>query len=92
MACTSAQTVQHMPGRKIISPKLEKSTAPPVEIFRNAFVQVLLLRVRSDAVFTHLSLSSRSGKLLERDVSPHVLLSTGAEGCRALCGDGVALP
>ena len=30
-----------MPGRKIVSPKLEKSTAPPVQIFRNEFVQVL---------------------------------------------------
>lgn len=30
-----------MPGRKIVSPKLDKSTLPPIELFANEFVQIL---------------------------------------------------
>jgi hypothetical protein len=30
-----------MPGRKIVSPKLDKSDLAPVELFRNEFVQVV---------------------------------------------------
>ena len=36
-----AAAASAMPGRKIVSPKLQKSAAAPVELFRNEFVLVL---------------------------------------------------
>jgi len=40
--CTASNAAAaRMPGRKIVSPKLDKSDLAPVELFRNEFVQVV---------------------------------------------------
>ena len=34
-------TMSPAAGRKIVSPRMDKSARPPVEIFRNEFVEIL---------------------------------------------------